>query len=379
MAEKLRQITKEELKIILEAHKIWLKSNGKEGERADLSNTNLYGVNLPGVNLKRANLKKAYLRRAYLFNANLTKANLIGANLTKADLFKSNLNEADLEMANLENANLSGANLEMTNLYLTNLKGALYSGSTLETAINVDSKYLSQKDIILDTENQIQSLEEEKKELQEKLNQASNSSQEEKEFFKQQIVDLEKKLEEVEEIKAQEQTKKQIEGTVKYLKSPNSYIKNQVRIQYFLVVLYIALSIMTIWFFVHYIHNNYANFKLKMDSETTFINWLFYASPLLLSFSLVITFINQINKRLQNIVNHNERKRQVDSIEGSLLAINALSINNQDARKKILNTMEKIIDHTLQSSEKANKPITLEDHPVEDPLSTLSKIKDLVK
>ncbi len=99
----------------------------------------------------------------------------------------------------------------------------------------------------------------------------------------------------------------------------------------------------------------------------------------MISFSLIVIFINQINARLQNIVRLNERKRYVDSVEGGLQAINALSINNEDARKKILDTMEKIIDHTLQSSEKANEPIELEEQPVEDPLSTLSKIKDLVK
>lgn len=116
-----------------------------------------------------------------------------------------------------------------------------------------------------------------------------------------------------------------------------------------------------------------------MEPTTTFINWLFYASPLLISFSLIIVFINQINARLQNIVRLNERKRYVDSVEGGLQAINALSINNEDARTKILEIMDKIIDHTLQSSEKANEPITLDEKSIEDPVATLSKIKGLMK
>jgi hypothetical protein len=42
MTEELREITKEELDAILEAHKLWYASDGVEGERADLSNTKRY-------------------------------------------------------------------------------------------------------------------------------------------------------------------------------------------------------------------------------------------------------------------------------------------------------------------------------------------------
>ncbi len=77
----LREIPEEELQRILEAHRKWVESEGKEGKRA---------------NLFRANLQEAYLR---------------GANLQEANLFKANLQEADLREANLQGAKLQGADL----------------------------------------------------------------------------------------------------------------------------------------------------------------------------------------------------------------------------------------------------------------------------
>ncbi|GGG17882.1 hypothetical protein GCM10011344_18120 [Dokdonia pacifica] len=405
MAEELRKITQEELDNILVEHQLWFESDGKKGKRANLLKADLYKANLfranlmeadlRGTNLQEADLSKANLGRANLFNANLGRANLQEADLQKTDLslanlqetnlqevylFRAYLQEANLLGANLLGANLLGANLLGANLLGANLEDALYLDSQLEKAINVPSKYLLKKDIILDTESQIKSLQDEKKELQEKLQQASSATKEEKERLKQVEAQLELAEQTIQrEQDAKKKTKAQIETAVKYLKNPNAYISKQITFQYILMGLYVLLSLLTVWFFMNYINDHYTNFKLNMDSGTTFINWLFYASPLLISFSLIITFINQINKRLQNIVRLNERKRYVDSVEGGLQAINALSINNEDARKKILDTMEKIINHTLQSSEKANEPIMLEEKAVEDPLATLSKIKDLVK
>ena len=79
-----RVITWADLDRILQAHDFWLKSNGKEGKRADLSL----------AMLKEADLRGADLREAFL----------IGANLSGADLYK-----ADLSGAKLSGAKLSGA------------------------------------------------------------------------------------------------------------------------------------------------------------------------------------------------------------------------------------------------------------------------------
>ncbi len=79
-------IPPKKLREILEAHRKWVDSEAKEGERADLH---------------EANLEKAYLNRA-----NLQKANLRGANLQRADLRGANLQGADLQWGNLRGAYL---------------------------------------------------------------------------------------------------------------------------------------------------------------------------------------------------------------------------------------------------------------------------------
>ena len=78
-------ITYDQLKDILEKHKIWLKG-GEGGSRANLSGANLRGANLSSADLSRANLRGADLIDADLSGANLSRADLSGANLRDADL-----------------------------------------------------------------------------------------------------------------------------------------------------------------------------------------------------------------------------------------------------------------------------------------------------
>ena len=96
---------------ILDDHKLWLKTNGEEGQRADLQSANLQSAKLLGANLWGANLQSANLRDANLLGANLQRANLQSANLWGA-----NLRDANLQSANLLGANLRGADLQSANL-----------------------------------------------------------------------------------------------------------------------------------------------------------------------------------------------------------------------------------------------------------------------
>lgn len=72
---------KEQLTEILQAHKEWLDSDGREGVRADLRYADLRGADLRGADLRDADLRYADLR-----DANLRGANLCGADLRNADL-----------------------------------------------------------------------------------------------------------------------------------------------------------------------------------------------------------------------------------------------------------------------------------------------------
>jgi hypothetical protein len=113
---KLREITEEELKQILERHEKYYESDGKDGKKADLSKVNisvaeLSSAHLSGANFSGANLSAAKLSKADLREANLSEANLSSAELSKADLSGANLSAAELTLANLRDANLSSAKL----------------------------------------------------------------------------------------------------------------------------------------------------------------------------------------------------------------------------------------------------------------------------
>ena len=139
----MKKITEEELKEILEQHRLWLDSNGKEGKRADLTDAKLYGADLSGANLTRANL--AY---ANLTDANLTRANLSGADLYGAILIGTNLTGAILIGTNLTGANLRHADLSGANLTCANLTGANLSDANLTDTI-LDEKEQCRKGIVL--------------------------------------------------------------------------------------------------------------------------------------------------------------------------------------------------------------------------------------
>ena len=98
-----------DIKKILEQHKIWLSSGGKEGNKADLRNANLSDANLSDANLSDANLSNADLSYADLSYADLSNADLSNADLRNADLRGADLRNADLRNADLRNANLARA------------------------------------------------------------------------------------------------------------------------------------------------------------------------------------------------------------------------------------------------------------------------------
>ncbi len=96
-----RKISKDELNNILAQHSRWLFSECKEGEPANLSETDLSHANFFRKNLFGANLSGAYLRWV-----NLRDANFEGVNLRGADLCRTIFGATDLDGADLTNAKI---------------------------------------------------------------------------------------------------------------------------------------------------------------------------------------------------------------------------------------------------------------------------------
>ena len=69
-------MNQKELDKILDNHKLWLKTNGAEGERANLSSADLRSADLSYANLSSADLRSADLSYANLRSADLSSADL---------------------------------------------------------------------------------------------------------------------------------------------------------------------------------------------------------------------------------------------------------------------------------------------------------------
>lgn len=138
----MRQITPKKLSEILEQHRLWLDSNGKKGQKANLEKADLRETDLSEALLSKANLKgvllnNACLNHAELRGANLQAASLNNADLTCADLSKTNLSNTDLRRANLSSADLQRANLKQADMSFATLDSVVFVNANLcETILN---------------------------------------------------------------------------------------------------------------------------------------------------------------------------------------------------------------------------------------------------
>lgn len=111
---------------ILDQHRLWIESGGKDGARGDLS-----GLDLAGADLTCVNLQGAQLNKTNFHSADLSMANLRGASLVEADLREANLLGAEFSGANLMGANLYGAE----GLWAGRLGGTNLFDATLPEAV----------------------------------------------------------------------------------------------------------------------------------------------------------------------------------------------------------------------------------------------------
>lgn len=143
-----KHLTDSDIKEILQAHKLWLESDGKEGEQADFSETDIVKKDLSGANLRKASFKScnaikadfsgADISHADLENIILASAFLMNTTLEGANLEGADLNSTFLENTNLTRTNLEGSDLESANLKRTNMTGAFLYRSDLSGIRGVD-------------------------------------------------------------------------------------------------------------------------------------------------------------------------------------------------------------------------------------------------
>jgi uncharacterized protein YjbI with pentapeptide repeats len=110
------------LKDVLTAHSAWLRSEGKEGRRAELRGALLQEADLHDVDLREADLQGAKLSVADLMRTNLSRANLQGVDFWMADMKDTNLVGALLQGANLS---------DVTNLTAGQIASAITDDTTI--------------------------------------------------------------------------------------------------------------------------------------------------------------------------------------------------------------------------------------------------------
>lgn len=143
------------IKEILDAHKVYVDSNGLDGEKACFIDANLNSyrfseidlsyVDFSNANLSGAAFNRCVLRRAIFTGANmqnirvlsdmegayLAKVNLKNAILSHSKLKHVHLNNTSVEGATLVDTDLTGAYLYETDLRKTNLSGATVTRALL--------------------------------------------------------------------------------------------------------------------------------------------------------------------------------------------------------------------------------------------------------
>ena len=140
------KIDKWDFRKILQNHEEWVKTNGKNGEHADLRGSNLNGfiltscdyiaaINGTEIELSRVFLSNSNLRKSSFASANLNEAKLWSSDLSFSHLYLTKLKGADLSYAILTGAYLESADLTNANLHHAQMKDALLDNADLTGAI----------------------------------------------------------------------------------------------------------------------------------------------------------------------------------------------------------------------------------------------------
>jgi len=126
-------LSPDQLKQIIDDHRVWLDSSGEKGTKADLSHAEIEGA-LWRADLREADLSYASLRGVDMDHVQLQRANLRHADLTGASLWQANLRDADLRSASLRGAKLDHADLSGADLHATDCSEGSFWGARLSVA-----------------------------------------------------------------------------------------------------------------------------------------------------------------------------------------------------------------------------------------------------
>ena len=393
------KIDQETLASILKEHHLWIKSDGKSGKRADLSEKDLKNVDLMGADLRKADLRKADLRKADLRVANLRGAtlrgvDLRGADLAVADLCEADLCGADLREADLREADLCKADLRRANLHGAKLEKAYLKGANLEGA-NLDAQFFENYASAIEAlERKSFSSDMTIWKLEDKLHQAQSETVKNDEEITQLKEQLDQEKSEKQKITEElndilDKRKKELRGRIKdaqkslseALKNTDKQIKNnETSASCFsgLGMGLFSLAIVLLIFFSMAVlfHPEYISEKK--------LNILFYTFPIITLMVIGTTCLRHQKNLLAEVRHFSNMKHQIELYSGLLEASQhaAVSFNNPEKaneyvqetftqiRNRLLNS-QYLPDHSSADNQSDN------DFGSDKVIDLLSKIADL--
>ena len=89
----IRVLSGDEIDQTLASHQLYLKTEYRDGHRADFSSADLTGSDFAGLDLRGIKMDRVVLRGANFLGANLRGANLIGATAQKGCFDRADLPE----------------------------------------------------------------------------------------------------------------------------------------------------------------------------------------------------------------------------------------------------------------------------------------------
>ena len=427
MERTYKKIDMETAVSMLKDHQLWLSSGGKEGKQAvftgydlsgldsdyaearyvvppfweknlskiDLSYSNLSGLSFRKVNLSQADFRGANLKNTRFYWANLFEADFSGAdiseanieesslvevNLTKVNLFKTSIAYSDLKNANLQDANCQETNFQRTQLQGANLHGADFYGARF-VATTIEENQLTHIRFaesiefslagadIVSLQAQESSVDEEIRQLKEKLKQVESKSksdsqnnqikndqlrsqleqkEEEKNRISERLKKLEKELDVLKEGRNQriQDAKSSLANA---LINTDNQIKNNENTACLFKWLGIVLFGMSIFLLI-----NFGSFvvclpELFVEKK---LNILFYTFPIITLMVIGTTCLRHQKNLLAEVRHFSNMKHQIELYSGLLEASQhaAASFNNPEkADEYVQETFTQIRNRLLNS------------------------------
>ena len=319
----MKTISQNEFDKIYEEHQQYVKSSGKEGVRADLSETDLRDIKFP------------------------TNCNLSGANLSRANLWLANLKGANLSFANLKGTILEGAYLRGANLRGANLEGAHLEGAILEGAI-LKGTILEKKQVDLNEyEKKIKELEAK----QARLITSSENKEEELKKNKERIDNLQKELSD----KQKEDNKKFSENIdaafVKLIDAGNG-IKDEIKrlnrlfVGYICGVVFFTLALIWVWLrFI--ICGTYI--------VESFFDMAVYLSPSVVIIGFIIFLLLYSHKCQRQLVSLKILLYKPEQIKGVLMALVLVNEDKKSKEEKINKILDSYVATIIENNVNAEK------------------------